>query len=98
MDLGERISSSSTSDLRNALFSVELLSEARTKLAGFFSILLGMGNERTEKWQCLYGNRRSFCATMGQFLQVAGLAGPGEVYTFRPSCIRRKGHNHAVDS
>jgi len=30
MDLGERISPSSTSDLRNALFSVELLSEART--------------------------------------------------------------------
>src|SRR5467141_1365064 len=40
MDLGERISPSSTSDLRNALFSVEPLSAARTKLAGFSSILL----------------------------------------------------------
>jgi hypothetical protein len=40
MNLGERISSSSTSDLRNALFSVEPLSAARTKLTGFFSILL----------------------------------------------------------
>jgi hypothetical protein len=40
MDLGERISPSSTSDLRKALFSVEPLSEARTPLADFFSILL----------------------------------------------------------
>jgi hypothetical protein len=66
-------------------------------LADFFSILLEMGDERAEEWRCRYGNRRSFCATMGQFLQVAGLAGPGEGYTFRPSGIRRKGHNHAVD-
>jgi hypothetical protein len=40
MDLGERISPSSTSDLQNALFSVEPLSDARTPLADFFSILL----------------------------------------------------------
>ena len=39
MNLGERISPS-TSDLRNALFSVEPLREVRTKLADFFSILL----------------------------------------------------------
>ena len=43
-------------------------------LADFFSILLEMGDERAEEWRCRYGNRRSFCATMGQFLQVAGLA------------------------
>jgi len=41
MDLGERISPYSTSDLRNALFSVEGLNDARTKLEDFFSILLG---------------------------------------------------------
>jgi hypothetical protein len=39
MGLGERISPTSVSDLR-VLFSVEPLSEARTKLADFFSILL----------------------------------------------------------
>jgi hypothetical protein len=41
MDLGERISPSSTADLRNALFSVEPLSDARTTLADFFNSLLG---------------------------------------------------------
>ena len=40
MDLGERISPSSASDLRKALFNVEPLSDARTRLADFFSILL----------------------------------------------------------
>ena len=40
MDHGERISPSSVSDFRNALFNVELLSDARTLLADFFSILL----------------------------------------------------------
>jgi hypothetical protein len=40
MGLGERINPSSVSDLRKALFNVELLSDARTKLADFFSILL----------------------------------------------------------
>ena len=38
MDLGERISPSSASDLRKPL--VEPLSESRTKLADFFSTLL----------------------------------------------------------
>jgi hypothetical protein len=42
MDLGERISPSSVSDLRKALFNVEPLREARTTLADFFSILLGL--------------------------------------------------------
>ena len=41
MDLGERISPSSVSNIRKALFNVEPLSEARTPLADFFSILLG---------------------------------------------------------
>jgi hypothetical protein len=41
MDLGERIGPASVSELRNVLFNVEPLSEARTKLADFFSILLG---------------------------------------------------------
>jgi hypothetical protein len=45
MNLGERISPS-TSDLRNALFSVEPLSDARTMLADFFSILLAPIGER----------------------------------------------------
>jgi hypothetical protein len=40
MDLGERISPSSVSDLREVLFNVEPLSDARTPLADFFSILL----------------------------------------------------------
>ena len=40
MDLGERISPSSVSDLRKALFNVEPLSDARTPLADFFGILL----------------------------------------------------------
>jgi hypothetical protein len=40
MDLGERKSPSSASDLRESHWYVELLSEARTKLADFFSILL----------------------------------------------------------
>jgi hypothetical protein len=39
MGLGERISPTSVSDLR-VLFNVEPLSEARTKLEDFFSILL----------------------------------------------------------
>src|SRR3979411_106239 len=43
MDLGERISPSSTSDLRNALFSDEPLNDARTMLSHFFSILLVVG-------------------------------------------------------
>jgi hypothetical protein len=38
--LGERISPASVSDLRKVLFNVEPLSDARTVLAGFFSILL----------------------------------------------------------
>ena len=38
MDLGERINPASASDLRKTL--VEPLSEVRTKLADFFSILL----------------------------------------------------------
>jgi len=41
MGLGERISPTSVSDLR-VLFNVEPLSEARTKLADFFSILLSV--------------------------------------------------------
>jgi hypothetical protein len=40
MDLGERINPASVSDLRKVLFNVEPLSDARTKLADFFSILL----------------------------------------------------------
>src|SRR5207244_8639323 len=40
MDLGERISPSSVSDLRITLFNVEPLSDARTPMADFFSILL----------------------------------------------------------
>ena len=40
MDLGERISPSSASDLRKTL--IEPLREARTKLANFFSILLNI--------------------------------------------------------
>ena len=40
MDLGERISPASVSELRNVLFNVESLRDARTPLAGFFSILL----------------------------------------------------------
>ena len=40
MDLGERISPYSVSNIRKALFNVEPLSDARTPLAGFFSILL----------------------------------------------------------
>jgi len=39
MDLGERISPSSVSNIRKALFNVEPLSDARTPLAAFFSIL-----------------------------------------------------------
>jgi len=61
MDLGERISPSSVSDLRKALFNVEPLSDARTPLgerrvsarqgwagekSDFFSILLGAGRRR----------------------------------------------------
>jgi hypothetical protein len=42
MDLGERISPSSVSNIRKALFNVEPLSEARTMLADFFSILLDL--------------------------------------------------------
>ena len=40
MDLGERKSPSSDSDLRESHWYVEPLSDARTKLADFFSILL----------------------------------------------------------
>jgi len=40
MDLDEWISPSSVSDIRKALFNVKPLSDARTKLADFFSILL----------------------------------------------------------
>ena len=40
MDPGERISPSSVSDLRKTLFNVEPLSDTRTPLADFFSILL----------------------------------------------------------
>jgi len=36
MDLGERISPSSVSDRRKALFNVEPLSDARTPLTDFF--------------------------------------------------------------
>jgi hypothetical protein len=39
MNLGERISPFSISDIRGAPLNVELLSDARTPLAGFFSIL-----------------------------------------------------------
>ena len=42
MDLGERKSPSSASGLRNTLFNVEPLSEARTKLVDFFSRLPGL--------------------------------------------------------
>src|SRR6476660_8307913 len=41
IDLGERKSPSSVSDLLESSTRVEPLSEARTPLAGFFSILLG---------------------------------------------------------
>jgi hypothetical protein len=40
MDLGERKNPFGHSDLRANLSKVELLSDARTKLADFFSILL----------------------------------------------------------
>jgi hypothetical protein len=40
MDLGERKSPSSASDLRESFWYVEDLNVARTKLAVFFSILL----------------------------------------------------------
>jgi hypothetical protein len=40
MDLGEWIIPSSASGLRKTLFNVELLSDARTQMADFFSILL----------------------------------------------------------
>ena len=53
-----------------------------------------MGDERAEPLR----NPRSFCATMTQFLQVAGLAGPGEGYIYRPLYVHRLGRNHAVDS
>ena len=65
-------------EARRTLRYVEPLSAARTKLADFFSILLGMGDERAEKWRSRFENRRRICATMGRFLQVAGLAGLGE--------------------
>jgi hypothetical protein len=42
MDLGERISPASVSGLRKVLFNVEPLSDARTTLADFFSILLSV--------------------------------------------------------
>lgn len=41
MDLGERINSSNDSAFREDLFHVEPLSEVRTLLADFLSILLG---------------------------------------------------------
>ena len=41
MDLGERKSPSRESDLRKSLRYVEDLNDARTKLADFFSTLLG---------------------------------------------------------
>ena len=44
---------------------------------------LGSWHVMGERSRC--GNRRSFCATMGQFFQVAGLAGPGEEQIYRPS-------------
>jgi hypothetical protein len=40
MNLGERISPSSVSDLREFYRHVAPLSDARTMLAGFFSVLL----------------------------------------------------------
>jgi hypothetical protein len=40
MDLGERMSPASVSDLRKVLFNVEPMSEVRTKLVDFFSILI----------------------------------------------------------
>jgi hypothetical protein len=42
MDLNERISPASVSELRKVLFNVEPLGDARTKLADFFSILLAV--------------------------------------------------------
>jgi hypothetical protein len=45
MDLGERISPDSVSDLREVCLNVEPLSEARTKLADIFSILLPEGEK-----------------------------------------------------
>ena len=45
MDLGEWKIPSSVSGLRKTLFNVEPLSDARTKLADFFSILLGAGGQ-----------------------------------------------------
>jgi hypothetical protein len=48
MDLGERKSPSSASDLRESLPYVEPLSEARTLLADFFSILLARNGYRRE--------------------------------------------------
>src|SRR5882672_706999 len=53
MDLGERISPASVSDLRKVLFNVELLSDARTPLADFFSVLLvDHSNRHTTIIQC----------------------------------------------
>jgi hypothetical protein len=40
MDLGERISPARVSDFRKVFFNVEPLSDARTMLVEFFSILL----------------------------------------------------------
>jgi hypothetical protein len=48
MDLGERISPSSVSNIRKALFNVEPLSDVRTKLADFFSILLDRQTYRVD--------------------------------------------------
>jgi len=42
MDLGERMSSASVSELGKVVFNIEPLGDARTKLADFFSILLAV--------------------------------------------------------
>jgi hypothetical protein len=42
MDLGERMSPASVSELGKVVFNIEPLGDARTKLADFFSILLAV--------------------------------------------------------
>ena len=49
MDLGEWKIPSSASDLRNTLFNDEPLSDVRTQLADFFSILLGAEAETEQQ-------------------------------------------------
>jgi hypothetical protein len=49
MSLGERISPFSISNIRGVPLNVEPLSDARTMLADFFSILLGLEAETKQQ-------------------------------------------------